>query len=95
MSDGSTQAGVAPQPVATEIDVGSGEAAPNTMRKVILVALVLLFVLFTYHVLADRYTPYTSQARVETFMTQIAPEVAGESSRRDRPPSLGGRQARR
>jgi multidrug resistance efflux pump len=31
-----------------------------------------------YHVLSDRYTPYTSQARVETFLTQVAPEVAGD-----------------
>ena len=48
------------------------------MRKVILVALLLLLILFVYHVLSDRYTPYSSQARVETFMTQIAPEVAGD-----------------
>jgi multidrug resistance efflux pump len=48
------------------------------MRKVIGVALVLLLVLFTYHVLSDRYTPYTSQARVETFLTQVAPEAAGD-----------------
>ncbi|MFL6775661.1 MAG: HlyD family secretion protein, partial [Sphingomicrobium sp.] len=31
-----------------------------------------------YRVLSDRYTPYTSQARVETFLTQVAPEVAGD-----------------
>ena len=67
------------EPVATEIDVGVGEARPaNPMRKVILVALILLLLLFAYHVLADRHTPYTSQARVETFLTQIAPEVAGD-----------------
>ena len=70
--------GPAPQPVATEIDVGTGEAPPNPMRKIILIALGVLLVLFIYHVLSDRYTPYTSQARVETFLTQIAPEVAGD-----------------
>ena len=64
--------------VATEIDVGTAKPPPNPMRKVILVALALLLVLFAYHVLADRYTPYTSQARVETFLTQVAPEVAGD-----------------
>jgi multidrug resistance efflux pump len=48
------------------------------MRKVILIALGTLLVLFIYHVLSDRYTPYSSQARVETFLTQIAPEVAGD-----------------
>jgi multidrug resistance efflux pump len=75
----------APQPiaaqsaVATEIDVGSAQAAPaSPMRKIIIVALALLLILFAYHVLSDRFTPYTSQARVETFLTQVAPEVAGD-----------------
>lgn len=67
-----------PQPVATEIDVGEGKPPPSPMRKIILVALILLLVLFVYHVLSDRYTPYTSQARVQTFLTQVAPEVAGD-----------------
>jgi multidrug resistance efflux pump len=67
------------QPVATEIDVGQAKAAPaNPMRKIILIALLLLLILFVYHVLSDRFTPYTSQARVETFLTQVAPEVAGD-----------------
>lgn len=66
------------QPVATEIDVGTAKPPPNPMRRIILVALGLLLILFVYHVLSDRYTPYTSQARVETFLTQIAPEVAGD-----------------
>lgn len=66
------------QPVATEIDVGPGTPPPNPMRKIILIALCTLLVLFIYHVLSDRYTPYTSQARVETFLTQVAPEVAGD-----------------
>jgi multidrug resistance efflux pump len=64
--------------VATEIDVGSGKAPADPMRKVILIAIGLLLILFVYHVLSDRYTPYTSQARVETFLTQVAPEVAGD-----------------
>ena len=34
----------------------------NPMAKIILIALALLAILFVYHVLADRYTPYTSQA---------------------------------
>jgi multidrug resistance efflux pump len=64
--------------IATEIDVGSAAPPPSPMRRVILIALLLMFVLFAYHVLSDRYTPYTSQARVETFLTQVAPEVAGD-----------------
>jgi len=64
--------------VATEIDVGTATPAPSPMRKVILIALALLLILFVYHVLCDRYTPYSSQARVEAFLTQVAPEVAGD-----------------
>ena len=68
----------ASQPVATEIDVGTAQPPANPMRKIILVALGLLLLLFAYHVLSERYTPYSSQARVETFLTQVAPEVAGD-----------------
>ena len=70
--------GSANTPVATEIDVGPGKAPGDPMRRVILIALILLLVLFVYHVLSDRFTPYSSQARVDTFLTQIAPEVAGD-----------------
>jgi len=69
------------QAVATEIDVGEGKAAKapaSALRKIILIALLLLLILFMYHVLSDRYTPYSSQARVETFLTQVSPEVAGD-----------------
>jgi len=62
----------------SEIDVVQTEAPANPVRKIVLIALGTLLALFIYHVLSDRYTPYTSQARVETFMTQIAPEVAGD-----------------
>ena len=65
-------------PVATEIDIGTGQAPASPMRKIILIAIGALLVLFVYHVLSDRYTPYSSQARVEPFLTQIAPEVAGD-----------------
>ena len=68
----------APQPAPSDIDVGSGKPPASPMRKVILIAIALLLLLFVYHVLSDRYTPYTSQARVQTFLTQIAPEVAGD-----------------
>jgi multidrug resistance efflux pump len=73
------QSGAGQTTVATEIDVGPARPAPaSPIRKVVVVALALLLALFSYHVLSDRYTPYTSQARVETFLTQVAPEVAGD-----------------
>ena len=81
MTESVTQVAAAPassEPTVTEIDVGSAKPPASPLRKIILIALAILLVLFVYHVLADRFTPYTSQARVETFMTQIAPEVAGD-----------------
>jgi len=63
---------------AAETTVVEAQPAANPMRKIILIVLLLLMILFIYHVLSDRFTPYTSQARVESFLTQIAPEVAGD-----------------
>ena len=56
----------------------AAKAPPSPMRKIILISFAVLLILFIYHVLSDRYTPYTSQARVETFLTQIASEVSGD-----------------
>lgn len=65
---------------AATIEPEAAPAAPprNPMRTVILVVLAVLLALFVYRVLSDRYTPYTSQARVETFLTQISSEVPGD-----------------
>ena len=51
------------QPVATEIDVGTAAPAPSPMRKVIVIALGALLLLFVYHVLSDRYTERRERAR--------------------------------
>ena len=66
--------------IASEPPAPEAQEKPpaNPVRKIVLIAFGILFALFVYHVLSDRYTPYTSQARVETFLTQIAPEVAGD-----------------
>jgi multidrug resistance efflux pump len=74
----STRSSPSHQPVATEIDVGSRQAAAQPDAQDHPGRAGLLLMLFIYHVLSDRYTPYTSQARVETFLTQVAPEVAGD-----------------
>ena len=64
---------------APETEESKAVAAPrNPMRRIIGGVLLMLVALFAYHVLADRYTPYASQARVEGFMTQVASEVSGD-----------------
>lgn len=47
------------------------------LSKIVRYSLITLVVLFVYHLFADRITPYTSQATIDTFLVQIAPEVAG------------------
>jgi len=66
--------------VADEVEKPAvAEPAPSAspVRKIALVTLIVLVILFIYSVLSDRFTPYTSQARVDTFLVQVAPEVAG------------------
>jgi multidrug resistance efflux pump len=44
--------------------------------------LLLLIVLsLTWYLFADRYSPYSSQARVQAFVVPVAPEVAGRIAR--------------
>ena len=50
---------------------------PDPVRRWTLIILGLIVVLFFYSMIADRMTPYTSQATVQTFVVRMAPEVAG------------------
>lgn len=55
-------------------------AAANTgdpVRKWTRIILAACFVLLVYYVIADRVTPYTSQARVNALVVPIAAEVSG------------------
>lgn len=52
-------------------------AGASRERRIVLVTLLVLLVIFVYHMIADRFTPYTSQAAIDTFLVQIAPEVTG------------------
>lgn len=52
-------------------------ASAQKVRKIVRVTLGALLALFVYHLIADRITPYTSQATIDTFLVQIAPEVSG------------------
>lgn len=68
--------------VATDETSALEEGAPakpkSPARKIVLVTLAVLLAVYIYNVIADRVTPYTSQAAVDTFLVQIAPEVAGQ-----------------
>jgi multidrug resistance efflux pump len=71
--DGAASADAAP--------ASSDEKSPATQspaRKIVLITAGALLAVYVYDVVADRVTPYTSQAAVDTFLVQIAPEVTGQ-----------------
>lgn len=59
----------------------SGDAAAkppmDPVRKWTLITLALCGVLMIYYIVADRVTPYTTQARVNALVVPVAPEVSG------------------
>ena len=53
------------------------QAAATSVKKGVLFVLLLIFLSLVWYLLADRFTPYTSQARVQGFVVGVAPKVAG------------------
>ena len=45
------------------------------------ITVALCIVLFIGHILADKYTPYTSNGRIEAFVVPIVPQVSGPLTR--------------
>jgi multidrug resistance efflux pump len=56
-----------------------GDARPpkNPVRRATLVVIAIGAVLFFYGIVADRFTPYTSQGLLQAYLVKIAPEVGG------------------
>ena len=50
----------------------------DPVRKWVLIFSAFALFLLAWYVTADRYTPFTTQARVNAFVVPIAPQVAGE-----------------
>jgi multidrug resistance efflux pump len=71
--------GASPEPpAAPEAAAQVAAPPPDRVRKIIAIVAAVLLLLYVYQVVADRITPYTSQANVDTFLVQIAPQVTGE-----------------
>ncbi|MGY2340138.1 HlyD family secretion protein [Pseudomonas sp. SDO5532_S415] len=66
MTDAAPPSSDAPQP-----------AAADPTKKGIKWVLLLIVLSLTWYLLADRFTPYTQQARVGAFVIPVAAEVAG------------------
>jgi len=65
--------------IAGEVAVGgaAGKKKMDPARKITLAVLGLVVVVFIWYVLADRLTPYTSQARIQGLTVPIIPQVSG------------------
>jgi multidrug resistance efflux pump len=77
MSTETTTDTATPASTRTEDAAVTAAASAQRVRRLVRVALLVLLAMFLYHVFADRITPYTSQAAIDTFVVQIAPEVSG------------------
>ncbi|MEZ4546993.1 MAG: HlyD family secretion protein [Thermodesulfobacteriota bacterium] len=49
----------------------------SSVRFWVLLVVCIIIVLIFYYVLLDRYTPYTSDAFIQTYVLQVAPQVDG------------------
>ena len=74
------EAAVAPKPAPPP---APPPPAANPARRIFLIALLLLLGVLAYKVVADRLTPYSSQALVDAPLAQIAPQVSGQVVRLD------------
>src|SRR5215510_15971889 len=57
--------------------VEQSERTRDPVRRWTLIVLAIVFVVFLYSIVADRTTPYTSQAVVQAYVLRVAPEVTG------------------
>jgi len=70
------QAGTAPDEARPGKEPQQGDAATSVKRGRVALAVAILLTL-TLYLLADRFTPYTTQARVDGYVVGVAPQVAG------------------
>ncbi|QYY33270.1 MULTISPECIES: HlyD family secretion protein [Cupriavidus] len=79
MSDDAPPAPVSPPPAPAPSPTPSPSADPA--GKGVKVVVVLIVLSLAWYLFADRYTPYTQQARVQAFVVPVASEVSGRVTR--------------
>ena len=57
--------------------VEKSEKGGDPVRRWTLIVLGVIVGIFLYSIIADRMTPYTSQAIVQAYVVRVAPEVSG------------------
>ena len=65
-----------PEKSVSEKGVGRGKN-PDPVRRITRIVLGVCIILFVWHLVSDRFTPSTDQARVRGFVVPIAPKVSG------------------
>lgn len=81
MSDeGNTDQGALESPQTAEADpaTGSVDAASTTVKRGGVIVASIILLTLTWYMVSDRFTPYTTQARVQGYVIGVAPKVAGE-----------------
>jgi len=66
-----------PQPEPADQAASDADAGRRATRTGGLVVALLIVVSLLWYLLADRFTPYTDQARIQAYVIGIAPQVAG------------------
>jgi multidrug resistance efflux pump len=60
-----------------ENDAADAEEAPRAVKRGGLLVAVLILLSLAWYLAADRFTPYTNQARVQGYVVGVAPQVSG------------------
>ena len=64
-------------PPAEEASPPATQAPARAVNRGALLVLLVIVLSFAWYLFADRFTPYTRQARLQGFVVGVAPEVAG------------------
>ena len=62
--------------VEPDNDVASVKAQ-RSVRRTTLVLLVVIFLVLIWYLVADRFTPYTTSARLKAYVVKVVPDVSG------------------
>lgn len=62
---------------STDAQAPTGNGTAESVKKGTIKIVAVILISMIWYLVADRYTPYTSQARVQGFVVGVAPKVAG------------------
>ena len=66
-----------PAPQASTPEVITPIETQDPVRKITKYILVITALIFIWYIIADRHAPWSDQARVQTYVIPIVPQVSG------------------